>query len=264
VSLDPGTTRSGAASEGAADASDTGLFVYGVVPSEHGTTPELRGLDESPVRPVSCGRVAAMVGSIAIDRPPGRRREIVAYSTVLDTLAESLPVVPVRFGSVMLDEDSVVEELLAPNEDYFAELLDELSGRTQVTVRASYLEHVVLAEVVASDPEIEDLRARTRDAPEDSMYGERVRLGELVSAALEHKRQGDAPVLLDPLLPYAAAYVVHDRGGLDHLLEVALLVDRERLPELEHLLEDLAEAVHERIRVQLMGPTAAYDFVGDN
>lgn len=264
MSVDPGTTRSGATSEGAADAPDTGLFVYGVVPSEHGTTPELRGLDEAPVVPVSHGRVAAMVGRIAIDRPPGRRREIVAYSTVLDTLSESLPVVPVRFGSVMLDEDSVVEELLAPNEDYFAELLDDLTGRVQVTVRASYLEHVALAEVVASDPEVADLRARTRDAPEDSMYGERVRLGELVSAALEDKRQMDAPVLLDPMLPYAAAHVVHERGGLDHVLEVALLVDRDRLPELEQLLEELAEAVHERIRVQLMGPTAAYDFVGDN
>jgi hypothetical protein len=264
VSLDPGTTGSGDLSEGAADAPDTGLFVYGVVPSEHGTAPELRGLDDSPVRPVTHGRVAAMVGTITIDRPPGRRKEIVAYGNVVDTLAESLPVVPVRFGSVMLDEDSVVDELLAPNEDYFAGLLEDLSGRVQVTVRASYLEHVVLAEVVASDPEIADLRARTRDAPEDSLYGERVRLGELVSAALEHKRQLDAPVLLDPLLPYAAAHVVHDRGGLDHLLEVALLVDRDQLPDLERLLEELAEAVHERIRVQLMGPTAAYDFVGDD
>jgi hypothetical protein len=250
--------------EGSLEPAETGLFVYGVVPSDHGTTPDLRGLDDAPVGPVTHGRVAAMVGRIAIDRPPGRRREIVAYSNVVDALAETLPVIPVRFGSVMLDESDVVEGLLAPNEKHFADLLEELSGRVQVVVRATYHEQVVLAEVVGSDPEIADLRAQTRDAPDDRMYGERVRLGELVSAALAEKRHVDTPALLDPLLPYAYAHVLHERGGLDHLFEVALLVDRERLGEVEQLLEELAEAVHERIRVSLMGPTAAYDFVGDS
>ena len=43
---------------------------------------------------------------------------------------------------------------------------------------------------------------------------------------------------------------------------MALLVDDERRGELEQHLESLAEAVHERIRLRLMGPMAPYDFVG--
>lgn len=244
---------------------ETGLFVYGVVPAEVGTTPDdLRGLDDAPIYAVVHGGVAALVGEVTVDRPPGRRREIVAYTHVLDTVATSHPVVPVQFGSFIQDEESVIQDLLEPNEPFFLDLLTQLAGRVQVTVRASYHEHVVVAEVVAADPEIAVLRERTRDVPDDSAYGERVRLGQLVAQALEAKREAEAPLLLAELLPLASGHVLHDRGGVDHLFEVALLVEQNRVPELEELLEELAEAVHERIRLRLIGPMAAYDFVGDD
>jgi hypothetical protein len=48
--------------------------------------------------------------------------------------------------------------------------------------------------------------------------------------------------------------------GMDHLLDVALLVDTARVPEFEDQLEMLAEAFHERFRLRLTGPVAPYDF----
>lgn len=245
--------------------SDTsGYYVYGVVRAEPGRVPEgLVGVDRVTVRTVEHGPVAAVVGVIALDRPPGRRADLVAHGEVLDRLAGSGPVVPVRFGSVMTDPQSVVEELLAPDEDHFVTLLDELSGRTQYNLRASYHEPVVLAEVVEGDPEIAGLRERTRDLPDDSAYGARVRLGELVARAMDDKRAFDAEVILEATLPYVAAHSLRAGGGLDQLLDVALLVDDERRADFEEQLEALAESVHERIRMRLVGPVAPYDFVGD-
>jgi hypothetical protein len=46
------------------------------------------------------------------------------------------------------------------------------------------------------------------------------------------------------------------------VLDVALLVDDDRAGAFEAHLEELAEAVHDRIRLRLVGPVAAYDFVG--
>ena len=111
-----------------------------------------------------------------------------------------------RFGAVMADEDSVQADLLEPLEATVGEQLARLEGHVQVTVRATWREDVVMAEVVASDPVIAGLRERTREQPDDSVYGERVRLGQLVSQALEAKRAVEAPVLLDPVLPLATAY----------------------------------------------------------
>ena len=198
---------------------------------------------------------------IDVERPPGRRKDLLAHSAVLDAVAAAGPVVPVQFGSVLPDSASVVEDFLDPDHDRFAELLEQLTGRTQFNLRATYNEAAVLAEVVAEDPEVAELRERTRDLPEEVGYGERVRLGELVASALEAKREHDAGILLDAVLPHVAAHNVRNGSGVDHLLDVAFLVDEDRREGFEEALESLAEAMHERARLQLFGPLAPYDFV---
>ncbi len=47
------------------------------------------------------------------------------------------------------------------------------------------------------------------------------------------------------------------------VLDAALLVDDAREDELVGALEDLAEAVHGRIRMRLLGPLAPYVFAGE-
>jgi hypothetical protein len=241
---------------------DQGIYVYGVVENLPDRVPSgLVGLDDAPVELVEHGDLAAAVGVIALDRPPGRRKDLLAHSTVLDTLAEQGPVVPIQFGSVMLHPDDIVEEVLAADVERLAGVLADLAGRRQFNVRARYNEVAVLAEVIAENPEIAHLRARTKDLPEDLGHAERVRLGELVARALERKRELDGAIITDAVLPLVVAHAPHTGGGVDHLLEIAVLVDEEQVPVLEDTLESLAEALHERVRLQLMGPLAPYDFV---
>lgn len=242
----------------------TGWCVYGVVAARAGAVPAgLTGIDDAPLDLVVHGDIAAVVGEMRLDRPPGRRADLMAYSKVLDALAEAGAVVPVRFGSVLPDADSIVEAVLAPDEELFADLLGQLVGRRQFTVRAAYHDQVALAEIVRTDPRVAALRERTRDLPEEAAYADRVRLGELVAAALEAKREDDAGILADAIVPFTAAQIVKLGSGEDDLASITVLVDDDRREEFEQQLEDLAEAVHERIRLQLVGPTAPYDFVGE-
>jgi hypothetical protein len=171
-------------------------------------------------------------------------------------------VVPVQFGTVLPSATDVRVELLESREDELLEMLGDLSGRQQFTVRGRYNEHAVLAEVVAEDPEIAELRELTRDLPEEAGHAERVRLGELVSHALERKREQDSAVVLDAVLPHVASYAPRTVAALDHMMEVAVLVDEDRRGDFEDALEAVAEAMHERVRLQLLGPMAPYDFVG--
>lgn len=241
---------------------ESGWFVYGIVAADAAFPDDLTGLDGEPVRTLACGRVAAVVTRVALERPPGRGADLLAYNSVLDALAQGSPVVPVRFGSVLVDESDVLEGLLAPDEDHFAELLAELEGRHQFVFQADFDEEVVLREIVASDPEIAELRALTKDLPEEASYGQRVRLGELVAAAVEARRGEDADRLLDDVLPVTDAHVLRPVSGLHRVVDAAFLVADDRRGEFENRLEVLAEETHGRMRLRLMGPTAPYDFVG--
>lgn len=240
---------------------DRGLFVYGVVDARAELPEGMLGVDDEPLGTVVHGDLAAVVASIMLERPPGRRADLLSYNGALDAIAEKTTVVPVAFGSVMADEASVIDDLLVPRAPDLAVMLQELAGRAQFTFQARYLENVVLSEIVAEDRVIEDLRRRTRDLPEDAAVGDRIRLGELVARAIEHKRDVDAELLLEVIVPLTAAHVVAPVSGLERVLEMSVLVDDDRQQEFENALETLAEGVHERMRLRLMGPMAPYDFV---
>lgn len=242
---------------------DTGCLVYAVVRRGERDILPSDGIDNEPLRLVAHGSVAAVVNEIALERPPGRRADLMAYSSVVDGLLADGVVVPVQFGSVLPDEQSVVEEFLAPNERYFSDLIDQLTGRSQFNVRASFQGDTALAEIVATDPAVAELQARTRDRPEDAVFAERLRLGELVAEAMDEKRDFEATVLCEAIVPLTDAHKLTMGSGLEVVFDLKVLVDDERRAEFEERLEDLAEAVHERLRLRLVGPVAPYDFVGE-
>ncbi|MGY2702898.1 MULTISPECIES: GvpL/GvpF family gas vesicle protein [unclassified Nocardioides] len=249
------------------DGADEALFVYGVVRAGTGG-PERRadgltGIHGSTVDLIVGGSVAAAVTTVALEEPPRRRADLLAYQSVLDALHRAGPVAPVQFGSVLWDAATVVEELLLPQEDRFNAVLDRLEGKQQYNLRASFVEESVLADLVATDPDVAALRERTRDQPETATYPERVRLGELVARALEDRSADEAEVLWAAVEPLTAEHRVRTPPTAQQVLDVALLVEEDRATELVERLEDLAEAVHERIRMRLVGPLAPYDFVDE-
>lgn len=240
----------------------TGWFVYGVTDPTLSVPEGLTGVDDQPVSLLPHGELAAVASPALLDRPPGRRAELLAYTRVLDTLALRGPVAPVRFGSILADADDVVASLLEPSAAELVALLEDLTGRVQLRLEAAYREDVALAEVVARDPEIARLRALTRDAPEHTFHAERITLGRLVADALDETRALDAEVILDAVRPRCVAVLEQPGNGLDRIVDAQLLVDDEERPELEEMLERLAEELHERIALRLIGPIAPYDFVG--
>lgn len=189
------------------------------------------------------------------------KAELLAFQSVLDSLAAEGPVAPVQFGTILPDAVAVAE-FLEDRRDELERVLGVLRGRRQYNLRAKYVEDVVLEEVVTVVSEIRELRERTRDVPEDASYGDRVRLGELVVHELERRSADDAAMLGDSVYPHAAAHLDRSTSSPSTVLDVALLIDEARGQELVSALEELAEAVHERIRLELIGPMAPYDFAG--
>ena len=244
---------------------DTGCWVYGVVPV--GTDVEgLVGRDGGQVRLVAADShgpqgVAVVVSAIDVDRAPSRRAELLAHSKVVDALAAIGPVVPVRFGSVAVDEDAAAD-LLADDPD-LPSLLARLAQVVQLNLRASYAEDVVLAELVEQDPVVADLRRRTRDLPEGTMHPDLVRLGERVSRGIDARRDHDRAELEQRLAELVVAMSARPGRGSDGVLDAALLVERVHHEQVEQHLEDLAEELHPRVRLALVGPVPPYDFVED-
>ena len=104
------------------------VHVYGVVPAS--AKPEIA--DEG-VRLIAQGEVAAVVSDID---PADLRavRVLRAHWRVLEQAGASATVLPVRFGTVMADDDAVVTEFLEPSHDDLAATLADMAGKVQLSL----------------------------------------------------------------------------------------------------------------------------------
>jgi hypothetical protein len=239
----------------------TPVYVYGLVRVGTQIPDDLPGLGPSGrVSVIEHGDIAAIVSDIPLDRPLGTRNDLLAHEAVVDTVAANEAVVPMRFPAVTAEE-AVVEELLAPNEEHFLAVLDDLEGRVQYTLKGRYVEDAVLGEVLQRNTEIRALQDKISELPEDASYYDRVRLGELVVNVLEQQREEDGAQILDRLEPFAVSVVANQPGQPEDVVNAAFLVQRDRLREFDDAVENLGQDLDGRIRLRLLGPLAPYDFV---
>jgi len=130
--------------------------------------------------------------------------------------------------------------------------LRRLDGHAQLNVRIAYEEDVVLQEIVAADPTIAQLREETRGLSEDAGYSLRMRLGELVAAALGSVRERDGDVILERLASKAADVAAEDPG--QDVLKASFLVAPKDAEAFDREIERVAEEQAPRLRIDVVGP----------
>jgi hypothetical protein len=173
-----------------------GTYVYGIVRAGASLDAIGDAEDDLPeVRLVEAGDLAALVS----DGPEQATRELVlGHGRVLEAALESSPVVPLRFGMMVTDEDAVREEILEAHHDQLAQLLARFEGRVQMTLKVYHHEDAVVAEVLAADPKLASLREAIQGRSEDESRKERISLGERINAAIETRKKRDGKEILEP------------------------------------------------------------------
>lgn len=129
-------------------------------------------------------------------------------------------------------------------------------------VKGRYVENAVLREVLDEDPRAGELRDQLKGADEAATRELRMQLGEIVSNAIEAKREQDASAVSDAVADLVAASVPRSPTHEMDAVHIAFLVDLGSADALEQAVEELARDWGDRIELRLLGPMAAYDFVG--
>ncbi|HEY2764753.1 MAG TPA: GvpL/GvpF family gas vesicle protein [Pseudonocardiaceae bacterium] len=242
---------------------EVACYVYGVVPASARLPEQLPGLSPGgQVSLIRTEKIAAVVEGIPLGRPLGTRAHLMGHERVLDALVDAgIAIAPMRFGAVLSDEQVVADELLTPHEEHFTALLRDLTGRTQYTLTGCYQEESVLREVIAEYPEIRELRHEISELPAEQAYHQQVRLGEMIVGVLEQKRRGDGADVLDALVPYAVDVVVREPAQADGVVDAAFLIADERREEFDEAVEECGRQLAGRVRLRLLGPVPAYDFM---
>jgi hypothetical protein len=248
-----------------ASGGQTGVYVYGILPGDIEIEPGTAGVGDPPgeIRAIRYRGLAALVSDVDLDRPLGRAEDLFTHEELLDSSAADMPVLPLRFGAVLASDDAVADELLGPHYDEFTASLRQLDGHAEYIVKGRYVEHAVLGEVLTDNPEAARLGDQIRGVDPDVTRDQRIRLSEIVAEAIEARRQADTRALGDAVAGKAAASVVRPPAHELDAVYAAFLVETGKAEALREAVERLAEGWRDRIDLKLVGPLAAYDFVGN-
>jgi hypothetical protein len=205
--------------------------------------------------------IAALVSDVHLDRPLGTEDDLAIHQGLLDASAAAFPILPLRFGAVVADEDAVAATVLAPNYDEFSAALAELEGFQEYIVKGRYVQDAIVNEILAEDLDAAALAAQASDAdPAASREGE-VQLRGLISERLADKRALDTRQLDDALASQATTSVARPPADELEAVHTAFLVKATGVDQLISAARELAAGWEGRVELQVIGPVAAYDFI---
>ncbi|GAA3562059.1 GvpL/GvpF family gas vesicle protein [Streptomyces osmaniensis] len=233
-----------------------GVYVYAIVRTDAVLPADAVGVGGPavPLRTIRHGRVAAVV-SDAPHKLRARRRDLLAHQELLQRLADDGPVLPMRFGMIAPDEDTVSRQLADAGRDHTA-ALERISGGVEVNLKAFPAQNA-LATLVTEDRKVRRLRDEARRRPG---YEASLRLGEAVAFALAGRATEAGRRVLRELTPLAREVAAGpDVEGC--VLNVSFLVDRGAHERFRATAQRFADGHREHVELRLVSPLPCYSFV---
>jgi hypothetical protein len=139
------TAKAAKAGKAAGGQPERGIYVYGILPADIEMAADIPGVGAHPglLRDIRHDGLVALVSEVDTARPLGSPEDLRTYREILDATAAEVPILPLRFGTVLASDQAVAEELLAAGHDEFTAALERLEGCAQFQVTACYAQDAV-------------------------------------------------------------------------------------------------------------------------
>jgi hypothetical protein len=217
---------------------------------------ELDEVGGGPTRVVEHDGVAVLATEVDEEEVLPSRTNLLAHTRVLEVATDHTTIVPMRFGTVVPDEATLVERFLTADAPQLRATLARLDGHRELRLRARYDESAVVRAVLADDPKA--TRLQGRDGIDD-----RIELGERIVAGIADRRERDRAAVIEVLAPHAAAVEIGEVTEPLDAFVLSFLVAADALDGFDARVEALAEAVEGMLMLELIGPMPPFSFAAE-
>jgi len=240
-----------------------GKYLYCIIRCPEPREFTTRGIGEQGaiVHTLNYRDLAVVVSESPIIEYDNSRRNMMAHSAVLDEVMREYTILPVRFGIVAPNTQAIMAQMLQRRYVEFDTLLVKMNGKAELGLKAFWYEDVVYREIVDSNAAISQLRNALVGRAAEETYYERIKLGELVQAAMNKLREHDVERITSVLKPLAYETRINDVITERMVLNAAFLVGREREPEFDQAIQQLDAEMGKRLIFKYVGSAPPYNFV---
>lgn len=235
-------------------------YVYSIIPAGKEASFDVAGLDHGKVRTIACKNLAAVVGGSpladyrGIDRQQAVRY-LLAHQRVVEAVQRDHAVLPVKFGTVLPDEQRV-RDVLTQGEDLFCGAIESLADQVQMEVMVLWDLQGVFAALSEDDTVVQ---LRTRSTDQESLAS-RIAVGKMVHDLLEQRRLALRGPITAALREMSTDLVINPIMDDAMVANLALLIDRGRCELLDERLQMLDREHDSMLNFRRIGPLPPYTF----
>lgn len=207
--------------------------------------------------------IAAIVSTSPITKYAVSRENMLAHAKVLEQAVEESTILPVRFCTIAMDEEAIVEKVLKPRYQEFVHLLRKMKGKVELGVRMRWIDmDVIFAELTEENKDIKMLKAAVlNERNEQKKYAETIKIGQLVQKALAEKKSREVRALLEVLRPLSLDWKENQLYGDMNLVNAAFLVDKDMEQDFDKKMNELEEVYKGKKQLKYTVSRVPYNFV---
>lgn len=185
-------------------------------------------------------------------------QRLLAHQLVVERVMREMPVLPIKFGTVLPDE-AAVTRLLCQGHELLRQRFDEVSDNVQIELVVTCSLQDVLGEIAADDS-VARTRSEFAARPGGASDAERAELGRMVKILLDRKRGNYAERIADALAPLVSDMMENALLDDEMVANFALLVPRDAVARLDTRIEELDHELEGRLNFRSIGPLPPYSF----
>ena len=243
----------------------TGLFVYGFIRATEARGTGIPGVEhaglKSEVTVIAIGGVGAVVSDASVrDKVMPTRKNLDTHSRVIREFVASAAIIPMSFGQIVKNV-AALEKFLKANTSAIMKELDRLDGKVEMSLRVRWDVENIFEYFVAEDRELAEARDRIFSRSVTPTQAEKMELGRLFEERLLEERSKHTEKVLSRVRTTAKDVKVNTPKGEKTVMELVLLVDRQKVGQFEERVHEVAESFPNQYTFDFNGPWAPFSFV---
>jgi hypothetical protein len=241
-----------------------GKYIYGII----------RHTGEIDFGPIGIGKrgdrvyginykdICVIVSNSPVIQYDARRANLTAHEGILETIMKQYSILPARFSTVAdTDNDADIVKILEQNYLRFIKMLDRIEGKKELGLKVIAIENVIFQYILEKYSDIKSMRDKLMNLPAEKTYYDRMKIGEMVDAALTKEKESIKKQILQTLTPLAVDTKINDNYGDRMVLNAAFLVQNETEPEFDQAVNKLDERFGNLLTFKYVGSLPPYNFV---
>jgi len=218
---------------------------------------------------ISYQDISGVVGDYPGDKfDPGTREKIaqklVSHQTVIEKVMEKLSIIPIKFGTVLKDEQEV-KRILRKAYLQFKDSLDKFSEKIELDVVVSWEDlNSFIKKIGEKNKEIRNLKEKiSQKQKKKDIFQEKIKIGAMIKEITDKERDSLQKKIVKNLASKTRIDDVKKHELMDDsmILNAGFLIDKNKEAEFDNVLHELNNHYNNSLKFRCLGPLPLYSFL---